>query len=191
MLATASDPVVSHANAPSPKELQSFVKTGSREFRLDGVSVFDNGAPLARTEWVREGVIADLAYSRSEALEFGTGARFAPIGDNLLLTGGSDAALGDMVARTGRGLLLTCLWYIREVDPTTLLLTGRHDYVLPFETSQRPLFDLLGTPAASKRHVVFDAGHDPLPRNQVVVEILAWLDRYFGEPAGPQPAAAR
>jgi predicted Zn-dependent protease len=90
----------------------------------DGVSVFDNGAPLARTEWVREGVIADLAYSRSEALEFGTGARFAPIGDNLLLTGGSDAALGDMVARTGRGLLLTCLWYIREVDPTTLLLTG-------------------------------------------------------------------
>ena len=29
-----------------------------------------------------------------------------------------------MVARTERGLLLTCLWYIREVDPTTLLLTG-------------------------------------------------------------------
>ena len=29
-----------------------------------------------------------------------------------------------MVARTERGLLLTCLWYIREVDPATLLLTG-------------------------------------------------------------------
>src|SRR3712207_7633947 len=26
--------------------------------------------------------------------------------------------------RSGRGLLLTCLWYIREVDPQTLLLTG-------------------------------------------------------------------
>ena len=29
-----------------------------------------------------------------------------------------------MIASTGRGLLLTCLWYIREVDPQTLLLTG-------------------------------------------------------------------
>ena len=29
-----------------------------------------------------------------------------------------------MIARTERGLLLTCLWYIREVDPQTLLLTG-------------------------------------------------------------------
>src|SRR6185295_5175233 len=45
-------------------------------------------------------------------------------GDNLLLTGGSAAALPDMIAGTRRGLLLTCLWYIREVDPTTLLLTG-------------------------------------------------------------------
>ena len=42
---------------------------------------------------------------------------------NLLMTGGS-ASTADMVARTERGLLLTTLWYIREVDPTTLLLTG-------------------------------------------------------------------
>ena len=34
------------------------------------------------------------------------------------------ASLDEMIARTGRGLLLTCLWYIREVDPQTLLLTG-------------------------------------------------------------------
>ncbi|EUA30773.1 putative Zn-dependent protease, modulator of DNA gyrase, PmbA domain protein [Mycobacterium xenopi 3993] len=39
------------------------------------------------------------------------------------MTGGS-AALDEMVASTERGLLLTTLWYIREVDPTTLLLTG-------------------------------------------------------------------
>jgi len=88
----------------------------------DGISVFDNGAALRRTEWVRSGVIAELAYSRTEAVEFD--AAFAPIGDNLLLTGGSDASLAELVARTDRGLLLTCLWYIREVDPTTLLLTG-------------------------------------------------------------------
>ncbi|MGE0295937.1 metallopeptidase TldD-related protein [Pseudonocardia sp.] len=108
---------------PAAKGLEyaPFLATGRSG---DGISVFDNGTPLARTEWVREGVISELAYSRSEALEFGNGTRFAPIGDNLLLTGGSDATLEDMLARTGRGLLLTCLWYIREVDPATLLLTG-------------------------------------------------------------------
>jgi predicted Zn-dependent protease len=88
----------------------------------EGLSVFDNGAPTRRTEWVGDGSIGELVYSRAEAAEFGT--RFTPAGDNLLLTGGSADSITDLVARTERGLLLTCLWYIREVDPTTLLLTG-------------------------------------------------------------------
>jgi predicted Zn-dependent protease len=88
----------------------------------DGVSVFDNGATVRRVEWLRDGEVAELAYSRAEAAEFGTA--FTPGGDNLLLTGGSSATLDEMVASTRRGLLLTCLWYIREVDPATLLLTG-------------------------------------------------------------------
>jgi predicted Zn-dependent protease len=88
----------------------------------EGISVFDNGAPTRRVDWVREGVITELAYSRAEAVEFGTS--FAPSGDNLLLNGGADGSLDDLVAATERGLLLTCLWYIRLVDPTTLLLTG-------------------------------------------------------------------
>ncbi|WP_433505002.1 metallopeptidase TldD-related protein [Pseudonocardia halophobica] len=87
-----------------------------------GVSVFDNGAPTRRVDWIREGVVNELVYSRAEAAEFGTA--FTPPGDNMLLTGGSAATLDEMVARTERGLLLTCLWYIREVDPATLLLTG-------------------------------------------------------------------
>jgi predicted Zn-dependent protease len=87
-----------------------------------GVSVFDNGAPTRRVDWIREGVVNELVYSRAEAAEFGTA--FTPPGDNMLLTGGSAATLEEMVARTERGLLLTCLWYIREVDPATLLLTG-------------------------------------------------------------------
>ena len=37
---------------------------------------------------------------------------------------GASASLSDMIASTRRGLLLTCLWYIRQVDPQTLLLTG-------------------------------------------------------------------
>ena len=88
----------------------------------EGTSVFDNGAPARRVEWLRDGAVHELAYSRAEAAEFGTA--FAPGGDNLLLTGGSAASLAEMVAGTRRGLLLTCLWYIREVDPATLLLTG-------------------------------------------------------------------
>jgi predicted Zn-dependent protease len=88
----------------------------------EGISVFDNGAPTQRVERVSSGVIGELTYSRAEAAEFGTG--FTPPGDNLILTGGSGASIEDMVARTERGLLLTCLWYIREVDPVTLLLTG-------------------------------------------------------------------
>jgi predicted Zn-dependent protease len=47
-----------------------------------------------------------------------------PFVDNLVLDAGGTATTDDLVARTERGLLLTCLWYIREVDPQTLLLTG-------------------------------------------------------------------
>jgi predicted Zn-dependent protease len=85
-------------------------------------SVFDNGLPLTATDWVREGELAGLMTSRHGAAL--TGLPVAPAIDNLILTGGEDRSLEDMVASTERGLLLTCLWYIREVDPATLLLTG-------------------------------------------------------------------
>ncbi|MEJ2869708.1 metallopeptidase TldD-related protein [Actinomycetospora sp. OC33-EN08] len=88
----------------------------------DEVSVFDNGAATRRVDWLRDGHVGELAYPRAAAAEFGT--RFAPPAENLLLTGGSSASTADMVADTRRGLLLTCLWYMREVDPETMLLTG-------------------------------------------------------------------
>jgi predicted Zn-dependent protease len=91
--------------------------TGSSET----VSVFDNGMDIFRVDWIRDGVINALAYPRATAAEFDAPAAVAA--DNLLLTGGS-GTLDDMIASTERGLLLTTLWYIREVDPTTLLLTG-------------------------------------------------------------------
>jgi predicted Zn-dependent protease len=88
----------------------------------DALSVFDNGAPTRRVEWVHEGAIGELGFSRAEAAEFG--AVFTPPGDNLLLTGGTGGSVDALAARVDRGLLLTCLWYIRLVDPETLLLTG-------------------------------------------------------------------
>ncbi|MGA5515366.1 metallopeptidase TldD-related protein [Streptomyces pseudogriseolus] len=85
-------------------------------------SVFDNGLPLSATDWVREGELHRLTTSRHSAGL--TGLPAAPAVDNLILDGGEDRSLEEMVASTERGLLLTCLWYIREVDPATLLLTG-------------------------------------------------------------------
>ncbi|HEV7580429.1 MAG TPA: TldD/PmbA family protein [Mycobacterium sp.] len=85
------------------------------------VSVFDNGMEISQVDWIRDGVINRLAYPRATAAKFD--AKVAVAADNLVMTGGS-ADLADMIAGTERGLLLTTLWYIREVDPTTLLLTG-------------------------------------------------------------------
>lgn len=88
----------------------------------DDASVFDNGLPLEPTEWLREGELNRLTTTRHSAKL--TGLPVAPAIGNLILDGGTDRSLDEMVAATGRGLLLTCLWYIREVDPATLLLTG-------------------------------------------------------------------
>jgi predicted Zn-dependent protease len=85
------------------------------------VSVFDNGMEISQVDWIRDGVINRLAYPRATAAKFD--AKVAVAADNLVMTGGS-ADLADMIAGTERGLLLTTLWYIRAVDPTTLLLTG-------------------------------------------------------------------
>jgi predicted Zn-dependent protease len=88
------------------------------------VSVFDNGLPCPRTDWIRDGVLANLRYHRAGAAK--SNATMAPYIDNLVLRCGDQngGSVDDMVARTENGLLLTCLWYIRPVDPATLLMTG-------------------------------------------------------------------
>ncbi|WP_225848541.1 metallopeptidase TldD-related protein [Streptomyces sp. HPF1205] len=88
----------------------------------DDSSVFDNGLAVDPVEWVRQGTLNRLLTTRHSAAL--TGLPLAPAADNLVLEGGGDVSLEEMVAGTERGLLLTCLWYIREVDPATLLLTG-------------------------------------------------------------------
>ena len=99
-------------------QCEPFVAVGSSS---ETVSVFDNGLESGRVDWIRDGVVNALAYPRAAAREFGVSV--AVPCSNLLMTGGP-ASTADMVAATERGLLLTTLWYIREVDPTTLLLTG-------------------------------------------------------------------
>ncbi|PKV84987.1 metallopeptidase TldD-related protein [Streptomyces sp. TLI_146] len=88
----------------------------------DDASVFDNGLPLAPTDWMRDGRLERLITTRHSAGL--TQLPVTPSIGNLVLDGGGERSLEEMVAATERGLLLTCLWYIREVDPATLLLTG-------------------------------------------------------------------
>ncbi len=102
----------------APLQCTPFVATSSSS---EVLSVFDNGMDIGRVDWIRDGVLNALAYPRATAEEFG--APVAVPADNLVMSGGSDS-LDEMIARTERALLLTTLWYIRTVDPTTLLLTG-------------------------------------------------------------------
>ncbi len=117
----ASQPVTLRSDPAAPGlECAPFViaRASSRQS-----SVFDNGLPLAPTAWIRNGELAALTQTRHSA-EL-SGLSVTPAISNLILEApGAAASLDDMIASTGRGLLLTCLWYIREVDPQTLLLTG-------------------------------------------------------------------
>ncbi|CAB4721482.1 MAG: TldD/PmbA family protein [Actinobacteria bacterium] len=86
-------------------------------------SVFDNGLPLDRTDWIRDGELTALLQTRHSAEM--TKQPVTPGIDNLIVeVEGGTGSVEDLVAGTERGLLLTCLWYIREVDPQSLLLTG-------------------------------------------------------------------
>ena len=65
------------------------------------------------------------------------------------------------------------------------MINGRYDYFFPLNESQKPLFTLLGTPAADKRHVVLETSHDvTILRQSVMRETLDWLDRYLGPVSG-------
>ena len=86
-------------------------------------SVFDNGLRLDRTDWIRDGRLTALLQTRHSATM--TGQPVTPAIDNLVLSvDGAASSMHEMVGGVERGLLLTCLWYIRVVDPQTLLLTG-------------------------------------------------------------------
>ena len=86
-------------------------------------SIFDNGQQTARVDWLKDGVLQNLIQTRASAKL--TSLPFTPIGDNFFLEiPGSQGSLDDQIKQMKEGLLLTTLWYIRMVDPNTLLLTG-------------------------------------------------------------------
>lgn len=66
-----------------------------------------------------------------------------------------------------------------HVTVPTLMINGRYDFFFPVESSQKPMFQLLGPSPGHKRHVIIECGHAP-PKAPVSREIQAWLDRYLG-----------
>jgi predicted Zn-dependent protease len=117
-----SDVAVSLRSDPFHPSMQCppFITAGQSSGDL---SVFDNGLGLGPTSWISNGALSSLIQTRHSARL--TGLPCTPYVDNLILDAAGGAGdLEHLVAGIERGLLLTCLWYIREVDPRTLLLTG-------------------------------------------------------------------
>lgn len=79
------------------------------------------GESLKKMNWIENGVVKNLAYSRYWAEQ--KGVEPVPFPSNGIMAGG-DASLEDLIKDTKKGILVTRLWYIRGVDPQTLLYTG-------------------------------------------------------------------
>jgi predicted Zn-dependent protease len=80
-----------------------------------------DGLPLEKTYWIDKGVVKNLSYSRYWAQQKGVSPVPGP--GNIIMEGG-DSSIEEMIKSTERGILVSRLWYIRMVDPQSLLLTG-------------------------------------------------------------------
>jgi predicted Zn-dependent protease len=81
----------------------------------------DDGQPAVRTAWIENGVLKNLQCSRYWAQK----SKLQPVpGPTTLTMTGGTTSTADMIKQTKKGLLITRFWYIREVDPQTVLLTG-------------------------------------------------------------------
>jgi dienelactone hydrolase len=69
--------------------------------------------------------------------------------------------------------------YITRVTQPTLMLNAELDFFFPAETSQKPMFELLGTPPEHKLRLTYPGGHS-VPRVEMIKQTLGWLDRYLG-----------
>lgn len=86
-----------------------------------GIPFISDGRPLQKVVWVENGVLKNLYYSRYWAAQKGLEA--LPLPSGIIITGGNQT-LDDLIKSTEKGILVTRFWYIRQVDPQTLLLTG-------------------------------------------------------------------
>ena len=69
--------------------------------------------------------------------------------------------------------------YLPRIDIPVLMINGRYDHIFPFESSQKPMFELIGTSSEDKKYFVYERGHH-VPWHIFLREAFAWLDTYFG-----------
>ena len=62
---------------------------------------------------------------------------------------------------------------------SVLMIGGKYSQFFPVQTSQKPMYELLGTPRDHKKQYIYEASH-AVPSNLVAKQSLEWLDRYFG-----------
>jgi predicted Zn-dependent protease len=117
-----SERMLNIATDPTLKGFETFdhvVNLGSSALG----STFDTGLKINRSQILTDGVLTALGSSRHAAEE--AKLPFTPLTDNIsLVDAQGKGSLAELASRMGDGLLITCLWYIREVDPQNLLLTG-------------------------------------------------------------------
>jgi len=80
-----------------------------------------DGRPQQKISWIEKGVVKNLTWSRYWAEK--KGAKPIPGPDAIVMDGGTKT-LEEMIKGTKKGILVTRLYYIRDVDPQSLLLTG-------------------------------------------------------------------
>jgi predicted Zn-dependent protease len=80
-----------------------------------------DGRPQEKISWIEKGVIKNLTFERYWAEK--KNVKAIPNPDAVIMEGGTKS-LEELIAGTKKGVLVTRLWYIRDVDPQTLLLTG-------------------------------------------------------------------
>ena len=86
-----------------------------------GVPFDGDGLPTRKVTWIENGIVKELGYDRFWAGKKGVSPVVLP--GTLQMSGGSQS-VQDMIASTERGILVTRFWYIRPVDPRTILYTG-------------------------------------------------------------------
>jgi predicted esterase len=70
--------------------------------------------------------------------------------------------------------------FISRVKQPVLMLNGRYDFFFPLEATQDPFYQLLGSKKDQKKRMLYETGHNNIPRNELNKEILNWLDQYLG-----------
>ena len=111
--------VAADPHARGLETLDRVVSVGTSSF----ASTFDTGMEIPSTDIIKNGVLTTLGSSRHSARE--AKLPVTPLADNIIVTDANGyGSLRETASRMSDGLLITCLWYIREVDPQSLLLTG-------------------------------------------------------------------